>query len=80
MNNKEESIDKLLTFFALEMKYRLFQEDEIVFRIGDLSINLYLIIQGKVEILKPINEIKLMTGYEYFSYLLELNLLLLNNK
>ena len=71
-NNKEESIDKLLTFFGLEMKYRLFREDEIVFRIGDLSVFLFLIIEGKVEILKPINEIKEMTGYEYYSYLLDL--------
>ena len=71
-NNKEESIDKLLTFFALEMKYRLFQKDDILFRIGDLSVYLFLIIQGKVEILKPIAEIKPMTGYEYFSYILDL--------
>ena len=71
-NNKEESIDKLLTFFGLEMKYRLFREDEIIFRIGDLSVFLFLIIEGKVEILKPINEIKEMTGYEYYSYLLDL--------
>ena len=71
-NNKEESIDKLLTFFGLEMKYRLFEKDEIVFRIGDLSVYLFLIIEGKVEILKPISEFKPMTGYEYFAYLLDL--------
>ena len=71
-NNKEESIDKFLTFFALEMQYRLFEKDDIVFKIGDLSVYLFLIIEGKVEILKPIGEIKPMTGYEYFSYLLEL--------
>ena len=71
-NNKEESIDKLLTFFGLEMKYRLFEKDEVVFRIGDLSVYLFLIIEGKVEVLKPITEIKNMTGYEYFSYLLDL--------
>ena len=71
-NNKEESIDKMLTFFAFEMKCRLFEEDDIVFRIGDLYIYLFLIIEGKVEILNPITEIRKMTGYEYFSYLLDL--------
>lgn len=71
-NNKEESIDKLLTFFGLEMRYRLFQKDDVVFRIGDSSVYLFLIIQGKAEILKPIVENKPMTGYEYFSYLLDL--------
>ena len=62
----------MLTFFAFEMKCRLFEEDDIVFRIGDLSVYLFLIIEGKVEILKPITEIRKMTGYEYFSYLLDL--------
>ena len=71
-NNKEESIDKLLTFFGLEMKYRLFEKDEIVFRMGDLSVYLFLIIEGKVEVLKPISEVKPMTGNEYFAYLLDL--------
>jgi len=71
-NNKEESIDKFLTFFSLEMRYKLFEKNEIVFKVGDLSVFLFLIIDGKVEILKPISEIKLMSGYEYFSYLLEL--------
>ena len=71
-NNKEESIDKLLTFFGLEMKYKLFEKDDIVFKIGDSSVYLYLIIHGKAEILKPVVEIKYLTGYEYFSYLLDL--------
>ena len=71
-NNKEESIDKFLTFFSLEMRYKLFEKNEIVFKVGDLSVFLFLIIDGKVEILKPISEIKSMSGYEYFSYLLEL--------
>jgi hypothetical protein len=71
-NNKEESIDEFLTFFSLEMRYKLFEKNEIVFKVGDLSVFLFLIIDGKVEILKPISEIKLMSGYEYFSYLLEL--------
>ena len=62
----------MLTFFAFEMKCRLFEEDDIVFRIGDLYIYLFLIIEGKVEILNPITEIRKMTGYEYFSYLLDL--------
>ena len=71
-NNKEESIDKMLTFFAFEMKYRLFRTDDVVYRIGDLSVYLFLIIQGKVEILKSITEIRRMSGYEYFCYLLDL--------
>lgn len=70
--NKEESIEKLLTFFGLEMKYRLFKEGEEVFKVGDTSIFLYLIIQGKIEILKPTPEINFLSGYEYFSYIMYL--------
>ena len=70
--NKEESIEKLLTFFGLEMKYRLFKEGEEVFKVGDTSIFLYLIIKGKIEILKPTPEIVFLSGYEYFSYIMNL--------
>ena len=70
--NKEESIEKLLTFFGLEMNYRLFREGEEVFKVGDSSVYLYLIIKGKIEILKPTPEISYISGHEYFSYIMNL--------
>ena len=70
--NKEESIEKLLTFFGLEMNYRLFKEGEEVFKVGDSSVYLYLIIKGKIEILKPTPEISYISGHEYFSYIMQL--------
>ena len=70
--NKEESIEKLLTFFGLEMNYRLFKEGEEVFKVGDSSVYLYLIIKGKIEILKPTPEISYISGHEYFLYIMQL--------
>ena len=70
--NKEESIEKLLTFFGLEMNYRLFKEGEEVFKVGDSSVYLYLIIKGKIEILKPTPEMSLISGHEYFLYIMNL--------
>ena len=70
--NKEESIEKLLTFFGLEMKFKYFREGEEIFKVGDPSVYLYLIIKGKIEILKPTPEITFMSGYEYFSYIMYL--------
>ena len=67
--NKEESIEKLLTFFGLEMKYKFFKEGEEIFKVGDASVYLYLILKGKIEILKPTPEITYMSGYEYFAYI-----------
>ena len=73
LESKEESIEKLLTFFGLEMNYRLFKAGEELFKVGDSSVYLYLIIQGKIEILKPTPEINVMSGYEYFSFIMDLN-------
>ena len=70
--NKEESIEKLLTFFGLEMNYGLFKEGEEVFKVGDSSVYLYLIIKGKIQILKPTPEINLISGHEYFLYIMKL--------
>ena len=70
--NKEESIEKLLTFFGLEMNYRLFKEGGEVFKVGDSSVYLYLIIKGKIEILKPTPEMSLISGHEYFLYIMNL--------
>ena len=70
--NKEESIEKLLTFFGLEMKYKFFKEGEEIFKVGDASVYLYLILKGKIEILKPTPEITYMSGYEYFAYIMYL--------
>ena len=70
--NKEESIEKLLTFFGLEMKYKFFKEGEEIFKVGDASVYLYLILKGKIEILKPTPEITYMSGNEYFAYIMYL--------
>ena len=72
--NKEESIEKLLTFFGLEMKYQFFKEGEEIFKVGDTSVYLYLILQGKIEILKPTPEITYMSGNEYFAYIMYLKI------
>ena len=68
----KESIEKLLTIFSLEMKGLKFNENENIYSLGELSKNIYLIILGKVEEVKPIKEESEMTGFEYFSCLMEL--------
>ena len=68
----KESIEKLLTIFSLEMKGLKFNENENIYSLGELSKYIYLIILGKVEEVKPVKEESEMTGFEYFSYLMEL--------
>ncbi len=48
------------------MKFKFLPKNEIIFRIGDQPDFLYLIIDGKVDILKPMIENAELTGNEYF--------------
>ena len=69
---QKEIFEKLITFCGVEIKYKFFQKGDIVFRIGDLPDYFYIILLGKVEILKPFPKTISMTGYEYFVYLINL--------
>ena len=65
-------VEKLIYFCCIEMGYKKFQEDEIIYKIGDAPKEFYSIIFGKVNIIKAIHEQKLMSGFEYFCYLMNL--------
>ena len=69
---QKEIFEKLITFCGVEIKYKFFEKGDIVFRIGDLPDYFYIILLGKVEILKPFPKTISMTGYEYFVYLINL--------
>ena len=62
----------ILTLCACHMKYHYMQKDEILFRIGDKPDNFYIIILGKIGILKPISIAKEITGIQYFQEIYEL--------
>ena len=54
------------------MVYKKFNEGEIIYKIGDVPNEFYSIIFGKVHIIKVIVEHKIMSGFEYFCYLMNL--------
>jgi hypothetical protein len=71
-DNNKEIYEKLIAFCAVEIKYRKVQKGEIIFKIGDPPDNFYIILQGKMDIVKP-QQIKVsMTGKQYFCYLMDL--------
>ena len=81
--------EKLINFLCIEMRYKKFQKDEVIFRIGDPPDSFYSIILGKVNILKPIPKKQYLTGNQYFLYLMNMrkqkeqyifNLCIKNNK
>ena len=66
------TIEKLINFCCIEMVYKKFNEGEIIYKIGDVPNEFYSIIFGKVHIIKVIVEHKIMSGFEYFCYLMNL--------
>lgn len=64
--------EKLITFCGTEMKYKLFKKGEIIFKIGDLPDYFYIILYGKVDILKPISKKVNLSGYDFFCRLMNL--------
>ena len=67
-----DSFEKILIVCSTEMKGIKFNKNKIIYKTGELSKFLYIIISGKIEILKPIKIETEMTGYEYFSHLIQL--------
>jgi len=61
----------VLFFICLLMRFKFFKKDETIFRIGDQPDYLYLILEGKVDILKPLPRRVSLTGNEYFLQLMK---------
>ena len=68
-NLSKESLDKIFTLCSSQMKYLYLPSDEILFRIGDEPDKFYIILEGKIGILKPIIRKDEMTGIEYFHHI-----------
>lgn len=65
-------VEKLIYFCCIEMCYEKYQKGEVLYKIGDSPNSFYSIIFGKVNILKPIEKHELLTGFQYFNYLMKL--------
>ena len=70
MKPKGELYNKLLTFLCFQMKFKKVPKDEILFTIGSRTDFFYLIMSGKIEVLKPLSKIHTISGYEYFLHLM----------
>ena len=68
----DEIYGKLITFCSMEIKYKKFKRGQKIFNIGDLPDYFYIILNGKVDIIKPLQTRVSMTGNEYFLYLMKL--------
>ena len=69
---QKEIFEKIITFCGVEMRYKFFKKGDTIFKIGEQPDNFYMILYGKVNILKPLSKTVLYSGYQYFCYLMEL--------
>ena len=69
---EEEKYGKLITFCSMEIKYKKFLKGKKIFNIGDFPNNFYIILNGKVDVIKPLERKVSLTGNEYFLYLMSL--------
>jgi len=70
--NSVEIYGKLIAFCSMELKYKKFKKGKKIFHIGDLPDYFYIILKGRVDIIKPIQVKAFLTGNEYFLYLMKL--------
>ena len=71
-NFKKESLDQIFTQCAAQLKYFHLEKETILFRIGEEPDNFYMILDGKVGVLKPTPKNEEMSGLQYFQHLLYL--------
>ena len=88
-DDNNEIYEKLITFCSIEIKHKKFFSGQKIFNIGDLPDYFYIILQGKIDIVKPRQKKVSLSGNQYFYYLMNLlkngdnytfNLCIENNK
>ena len=68
---KQKDLEKLIYEMSFRIKHKYVPSNTILFRLGDIPDNFYIIIQGEVEILKPQKYLEKMNGFEYFKILIK---------
>ena len=71
INIKGKLYNTCLLFISFLIKFKYLKKNEVIFRIGESPDFLYLIMDGKINVLKPIAKIKSLTGFEYFLQLMK---------
>jgi len=72
INENPKSASKTLISLSLYMKYAKVKKNEFVFKYGDPGEMFYIILKGKVNLLKPVEYIENYTVDEYYNKLIDL--------
>ena len=68
----EEAIQKLITMCSVEFEYINYNKNDFIYKSGDIPQNFYLILKGKINVLKPAYKKEIFSGLQYFTYLMDL--------
>ena len=68
----EEAIQKLITMCSVEFEYINYNKNDFIYKSGDIPQNFYLILKGKINVLKPAYKKEILSGLQYFTYLMDL--------
>ena len=68
----EEAIQKLITMCSVEFEYINYNKNDFIYKSGDIPQNFYLILKGKINVLKPAYKKEIFYGLQYFTYLMDL--------
>ena len=71
-HKRTSDLAKLIYEISLRVKYKFVPKNTTLFRIGDIADNFYIIVKGKIEILRPTKYEDEITAYEYFKILIDL--------
>ena len=76
-DDNKEIFQKLITLCSVEIQHRKFYKGQKIFNIGDMPDYFYIILHGKIDIVKPMQKKVNISGNQYFCYLM--NLLKIND-
>jgi CRP-like cAMP-binding protein len=68
----ENNLGRMLYFCSMYMGYHLLKSSHVLFRVGDKGDKFYIILKGKVNILKHASKTEKLTAVEYYNYLKDL--------
>ena len=71
-NYNEQILEKLIIYFSINSKMKLFKRNSIIYNIDDTFDKFYIMISGKVGMYKILQKVVNFSGFNYFQYIFDL--------
>jgi CRP-like cAMP-binding protein len=71
-NQDSLNIQRMLYFSSTYLSHKFIEKHKILFRTGDLGNKFYIVLKGRVNIMKPELKMEKITIWDYYKYLIKL--------